>query len=114
VKLAAYDTVLTTHDKREAEFSPNSQLYREIIQNKFITTDLVYFHEQMVVKKWEASPEGLLLWLDLRTSALESADSGMAGLGGKSQTAFDIQRLLRRCCSLRRNSKDRQNITGLF
>jgi hypothetical protein len=55
VKLAAYGTVLTTHDKREAEFLPNSQLYREIIQNKFITTDLVHFHEQMVCGRTNAA-----------------------------------------------------------
>jgi hypothetical protein len=93
VKLAAYRTVLTTHDKREAEFLPNSQLYREIIQNKFKTTDLVHFHEQMVAKKWEACPEGLLLWLDLRQSALKSADSGMAGLCQKSATRTNTETL---------------------
>jgi hypothetical protein len=93
VRLAAYSTVLTTHDKREAEFLPNSQLYREIIQNKFITTDLVHFHKQMVAKKWEAGPEGLLLWLDLRQSALESADSGVAGLQGKSDTGTNTKTL---------------------
>jgi hypothetical protein len=93
VKLAFYGTVLTTHDKREAEFLPSSQLYREIIQNKFITTDFVHFHEQMVAKKWEASPEGLPLWLDLRQSALESADSGMAGLRGKSPTRTNTETL---------------------
>jgi hypothetical protein len=93
VKLAAYGTVLSTHDKREAEFSPNSQLYRKIIQNKFITTDLLHFHEQMVAKKWEASPEGLLLWLDLPQLALESADSGMAGLRGKLATRTNTETL---------------------
>jgi hypothetical protein len=60
VKLSAYGTVLDTHKKQEAEFSPNSQLYREITQNKFVVTDLVHFHEHRKAKGWHASPEGLL------------------------------------------------------
>jgi hypothetical protein len=79
VKLSAYGTVLDTHKKREAEFLPNSQLYREITQNKFVVTDLVHFHEHRKAKGWHASPEGLLRWLDFRQSTLEAADSGMAG-----------------------------------
>jgi hypothetical protein len=89
VKLAAYGTILDTHKKREAEFLPNSQLYREITQNKFVVKDLVRFHEHRRAKGWHASPEGLLRWLDLRQSTLEAADLGMAGLRGKSKPCED-------------------------
>jgi hypothetical protein len=89
VKLLAYGTVLDTHKKREAVFSPNSQLYREIIQNNFVVIDLVHFNEHRKAKGWHASPEGLLRWLDFRQSTLEAADSGMAGLPGKSKPRED-------------------------
>jgi hypothetical protein len=55
VKLATYGTILDTHKKREAEFSPNSQLYRKITQNKFVVRDLVHFHEHRRAKGWHAS-----------------------------------------------------------
>jgi hypothetical protein len=89
VKLAAYRTILDTHKKREAEFLLNSQLYREITQNKFVVTNLVHFHEHRRTKGWHTSPEALLGWLDFRQSTLEAADSGMAGLRGKSKQRED-------------------------
>jgi hypothetical protein len=39
VKLLAYKTTLETYGKREAEFSPSSQLFREIQERKFAQTD---------------------------------------------------------------------------
>jgi hypothetical protein len=45
VKLVAYRTILETHGQREAEFAPNSHLYRELMQSKFVQTDLIHFNE---------------------------------------------------------------------
>jgi hypothetical protein len=73
VKLASYRATLETYGKREAEFSPNSQLYREIQDRKFTQLDIIKFHDRRSDKGWEDSAEGILAWLDHRQSILESS-----------------------------------------
>jgi hypothetical protein len=46
VKLTSHGSMLETYGKKEAEFSPNSQLYREIQDRKFTGADLNKFHDQ--------------------------------------------------------------------
>jgi hypothetical protein len=46
VKLQAYRATLDTYHKREAEFAPKSQLYREIQDRKFTQPDLIRFHDR--------------------------------------------------------------------
>jgi hypothetical protein len=77
VKLVAYRTILETHGQRETEFAPNSHLFKELIQSKFVQTDLIHFNEQRVAKRWPKSPDGMLSWLDLCQTALESSDIGV-------------------------------------
>jgi hypothetical protein len=77
VKLVAYRTILETHGQGEAEFAPNSHLYRELMQSKFVQTDLIHFNEQGVAKRWPKSPDNMLSCLDLRQTALESSDIGV-------------------------------------
>jgi hypothetical protein len=47
------------------------------MQAKFVQTDLIHFNEQRVAKRWPKSPDGMLSWLDLRQTALESSDIGV-------------------------------------
>jgi hypothetical protein len=77
VKLVAYRTILETHGQRETEFAPNSHLYRELMQSEFVQADLIHFNEQRVAKRWPKSRDGMLLWLDLHQTALESSDIGV-------------------------------------
>jgi hypothetical protein len=72
VKLQAYRATLDTYHKREAEFAPNSQLYREIQDRKFTQPDLMRFHDRRSDKGWPDSAEGILEWLDHHQSILES------------------------------------------
>jgi hypothetical protein len=50
VKLTGYHTTLETHGQRESEFAVNSQLYLEILKDRYQQTDLVLFHEQRLAK----------------------------------------------------------------
>jgi hypothetical protein len=60
VKLEAYRAALDTYRIREAEFAPNSQLYREIEERKFTQPDLMRFHDRRSSKGWPDSTEGIL------------------------------------------------------
>jgi hypothetical protein len=60
VKSASYRSTLETYGKREAEFSPISQLYREIQDRKFTIQDLICFHERRSDKGWPDSADGIL------------------------------------------------------
>jgi hypothetical protein len=73
VKLASYRYTLETYGKREQEFAPNSQLYREIQERKFTIQDLIKFHERRIDKGWPDSADGILSWLDHHQSILEAA-----------------------------------------
>jgi hypothetical protein len=77
VKLAAFGITLATHKQRATEFAPNSHLYREIIHTRFSQTEILHFQEQRAGKRWPASPEVFLAWLDLRQSAMEATDIGV-------------------------------------
>jgi hypothetical protein len=76
VKLQAYWVTLDTYCKRESEFAPNSQLYREIQDRKFTEPDLMRFHVRRSDKGWLDSTEGKLEWLDHHQSILESLQQG--------------------------------------
>jgi hypothetical protein len=69
-------STLETYGKREAEFSPNSQLYREIQAQKFTIQDLIRFHERRSDKGWPVSADGILSWLDHHQSILEASQQG--------------------------------------
>jgi hypothetical protein len=73
VKHASYRATLETYGKREAEFSPQSQLYRELQDRKFRQQDLLRFHDRRSDKGWPESADGILSWLDHQQSILESA-----------------------------------------
>jgi hypothetical protein len=74
--LASYRSTLETYGKREQEFAPNSQLYREIQERKFTIQALIKFHEQRSDKGWPDSADGILSWLDHHQSILEAAQQG--------------------------------------
>jgi hypothetical protein len=76
VKLASYRSTLETYGKREAEFSPNSQLYREIQAQKFTLQDLIRFNETRSDKGWPDRADGILSWLDHHQSILEASQQG--------------------------------------
>jgi hypothetical protein len=71
VKLAAYRSTLETYGNREAEFSPNSQLFCDITDRKLSKLDLMKFHNRRSHKGWPDSADGLLAWLDHHQSILE-------------------------------------------
>jgi hypothetical protein len=76
VKLQAYRATLDTYHKGEAEFAPNSQLYREIQDRKFIQPDLMHFHDRHSDKGWQDSAERILEWLNHHQSILDSLQYG--------------------------------------
>jgi hypothetical protein len=76
VKLASYRSTLETYGKREAEFSPNSQLYKEIQDRKFTIQDLIRYHKRRSDKGWPDSADGILSWLDNHQSILEASQQG--------------------------------------
>jgi hypothetical protein len=75
VKLSAYGTTLETYGEREAELSPNSQLYREIKDRKFTILDMIKFHEGRSDEDWEDSAEVILSWLNYHQSILEESQA---------------------------------------
>jgi hypothetical protein len=88
VKLASYRATLETYGKREAEFSPQSQLYRELQDRKFPLQDLLRFHDRRSDKGWPESADGILSWLDHQQSILESAQQAT-----KTPTMFSKDQL---------------------
>jgi hypothetical protein len=88
VKLASYRATLETYGKTEAEFSPQSQLYRELQDRKFTQQDLLRFHDRRSDKGWPESADGILSWLDHHQSILESAQQAT-----KTPTMFSKDQL---------------------
>jgi hypothetical protein len=76
VKLASYGVILDMYGKRESEFSPNLQLYRELQERKFTQQDMMKFQDRRSDKKWEDSVEGILDWMDHHQTILESSQHG--------------------------------------
>jgi hypothetical protein len=88
VKLQAYRATLDTYHKREGEFAPNSQLYREVQYRKFTQPDIMRFHDRRSDKGWPDSAEGILEWLDHHQSIWESSQQG-----SKTPTPFPKDQL---------------------
>jgi hypothetical protein len=88
VKIASYTATLETYGKREAEFSPQSQLYRELQDRKISQQDLLRFQDRRSDKGWPESADGILSWLDHHQSILESAQQAT-----KTPTMFSKDQL---------------------
>ena len=72
MQLLGYENILTNYGRREFEFTPNSQLYRELLRRKFSKSDRYEFQKEIIARaadrgreKWQESPVGILRYLDL-------------------------------------------------